>query len=120
YRGGPWEMNVATTTSAAVLETGIYEDPVDGAFRFYGLPGQGFGPLNVKYELGGGDESLVTKIVKLGAERRVADQFFGIAIQVDKPMTVTQLGQFDPGNNRGTYTLSLARADDNKVLAMAD
>jgi hypothetical protein len=120
YRGGPGEMNVATTTSAAGIETGIYEDPVDGAFRFYGVPGQGFGPLNVKYEVGGGDESLVTNIVKLGTERRVADQFFGMAIQVDTPMTVTQLGQFDPGNNRGIYTLSLVRADDNHVLATAD
>jgi hypothetical protein len=120
YRGGPWEMNVATTTSAARLETGIYEDPVDRAFRFYGVPGQGFGPLNVRYQVGVGDESLVTKIVKLGAERRVADQFFGIAIQLDKPITVTQLGQFDPGNNRGIYALSLVRADDNKVLATAD
>ncbi|MGA9472541.1 MAG: hypothetical protein WBV36_08755, partial [Terriglobales bacterium] len=31
-----------------------------------------------------------------------------------------QLGQFDPGNNRGSYTLSLIRADDNKVIAVAD
>ena len=35
-------------------------------------------------------------------------------------MTVTQLGQFDPGNNHGTYTLSLVRAEDGKVLATAD
>jgi hypothetical protein len=40
--------------------------------------------------------------------------------QLDKPMTVTSLGQFDPGNNLGTYTLSLLRADDGKVLATAD
>jgi hypothetical protein len=93
---------------------------VDGAFRFYGVPGQGFGPLNVKYQVGGGDESLVTKIVKLGAERRVVDQFFGMAIQLDEPTIITQLGQFDPGNNRGTYSLSVVRADDNKVLATAD
>lgn len=120
YRGGAGEMNMATTTSAARLETGIYEDPVDGAFRFYGVPGQGFGPLNVKYKLGGGEESLATKIVKLGAERRVADHFFGMALQLDEPMTITQLGQFDPGNNRGTYALSLIRAADNKVIATAD
>ena len=120
YRGGAGEMNVATTTSAASIETGIYEDPADGEFRFYGTPGQGFGPLNLKYQSGGGDESLVTKIVKLGAERRVASQFFGMAIQLDEPATITQLGQFDPGNNRGTYTLSLVRAEDNKVLATAD
>ena len=120
YRGGAGEMNLLTTTSAASLETGIYEDPLDGAFRYYGVPGQGFGPLNVKYQFGGGDEPLVTNIVKLGAERRVSDQFFGMAIQLDESMIVTQLGQFDPGNNRGTYTLSLVRADDNKVLATAD
>jgi len=120
YRGGAGEMNMATTTSAASLETGVYEDPVDGAVRFYGVPGQGFGPLNVRYQKSGRDQTLITKIVKLGAERRVADQFFGMAIQLDEPMTVTQLGQFDPGKNRGTYTLSLVRADDNQVLATAD
>ena len=68
---------MVTTTSAASLETGIYEDPVDGAFRFYGVPGQEFGPLNVKYPIGRGDESLVTKIVKLGAERRAQTGFSG-------------------------------------------
>jgi len=120
YRGGAGEMNVVTTTSAGSLETGIYEDPVDGASRYYGVPGQGFGPLNVKYQFRGGDESLVTGIVKLGAERKVSDQFFGMAIQLDEPMMITQLGQFDPGNNRGTYTLSLIRAGDNKVMATAD
>jgi hypothetical protein len=117
YHGGAGDMNMTTTTSAASLETGIYEDPVDGAVRYYGVPGQGFGPLNLKYQLGDGEESLVTNIVRLGRERRMADQFFGMAIQVDNAMTVTQLGQFDPGNNRGTYTLSLLRADDDKVLA---
>jgi hypothetical protein len=125
YRGGAGEMTTVTTTSAASLETGIYEDPVDGAFRFYGVPGQGFGPLNVKYQnvnyqSGAGDESLVTKIVKLGADRRVADRFFGMELQLDEPITVTQLGQFDPGNNHGTYTLSLVRAEDGKVLGTVD
>jgi hypothetical protein len=120
YRGGAGEMNILTTTSAASLETGIYEDPVDGAFRFYGVPGQGFGPLNVKYQVGADNESLITKIVGLGAERRVADRSFGIELEMDEPMTVTQLGQFDPGKNHGTYTLSLVRADDSKVLATVD
>jgi hypothetical protein len=120
YRGGAGEMNVVTTTSAAVLETGVYEDPIDGGFRFYGVPGQGFGPLNVKFERAAGhDESLIRQITKLGAERRAASQFFGMAIQLDTPQIVTQLGQFDPGNNHGSYTLSLVRADDNKVLATA-
>jgi len=120
YRGGAGEMNIMTTTSAATLATGIYEDPVDGAFRFYGVPGQGFGPLNVRYQVGAGDESLITKIVKLGAERRITDRSFGIELQLDEPMTVTHLGQFDPGNNHGTYTLSLVRAEDSKVLATVD
>jgi len=120
YRGGPGDMNVATTTSAATIESGLYEDPVDGAVRYYGVPGQEFGPLNVKYRGKVDDESLVTQIARLGAERRVTDKLFGMSIQLDQPMIVTELGQFDPGNNHGTYTLSLIRADDNKVVATAD
>jgi hypothetical protein len=122
YRGAAGDMNVVATTSAASLNTGIYEDPVDGAFRYYGVPGQEFGPLNVKYqkvgnEAGLSDESLVTKIARFGADELVADRYFGMELELDRPMTVTQLGQFDPGNNRGTYTLSLVRADDGRTLA---
>jgi hypothetical protein len=120
YRGGAGEMNTVTTTSAASIDTGLYEDPVDGTVRFYGVPGQGFGPLNVKYQSSADDESLVTSIVKIGADRRVGDHFFGMELQVDEPMIVTQLGQFDPGNNHGTYTLSLVRADDGKVLGTVE
>ncbi len=124
YRGGAGDMNVVATTSAASLETGVYEDPIDGAFRYYGVPGQEFGPLNVKYqEVGhraGAEESLVTKIAKLGADEPVAARYFGMELQLNRPMMVTQLGQFDSGNNRGTYTLSLVRADDGKTLATVD
>ena len=125
YRGAAGDMNVVATTSAASLNTGIYEDPVDGAFRYYGVPGQEFGPLNVKYqkvgnEAGVSDESLVTKIARFGADELVADRYFGMELELDRPMTVTQLGQFDPGNNRGTYTLSLVRADDGRTLATVD
>ncbi len=120
YRGDAGEMNVVETTSAASIGTGIYEDPVDGASRYYGVPGQEFGPLNLKYQSGAGEESLVTKVVQLGAERRVADRFFGMEFQLDKAMMVTSLGQFDPGTNHGTYTLSLVRADNGKVLTTAD
>jgi hypothetical protein len=120
YLGGAGEMNTVSTTTAASLETGVYEDPVDGAVRFYGVPGQEFGPLNVKYQRRATDESFVTKVVKRGVERRMQDRFFGMALQPDEPMTITQLGQFDPGYNRGTYTLSLVRAEDGAVLATAD
>jgi len=120
YRGGAGDMTEAITTSAARIETGIYEDPADGAIRYYGVPGQGFGPLNLKYRNGSGAESLVTKVVKLGADRPATGQFIGTAIQLDRPITVTELGQFDPGNNHGTYTLSIVRAEDGKVLVTAD
>ncbi len=123
YRGNAGDMNVVTTTSAASLESGIYEDPVDKAFRYYGVPGQEFGPLNVKYQKvneAAGDTSLITKIGKLGADQPVTDRYFGMELQPDEPMTITQLGQFDPGNNRGIYMLSLVRADDGKVLATVD
>ncbi len=120
YRGGAGEMNTVATTSAASLETGIYEDPFDGAARYYGVPGQAFGPLNVKYQMGNVEKSFVTRVVTLGAERRAEGRFFGMALQLDQPMTVTQLGQFDPGGNRGTYALSLVRAEDSQVLATVD
>jgi hypothetical protein len=119
YRGDAGVMNAVTTTSAATIANAIYQDTVDGAFRYYGVPGQEFGPLNVKYQSGTGDESLVTKIEKLGAERPVAAHFFGMALQLDQPIAITQLGQFDPGRNRGVYVLSVVRAVDNAVLATA-
>jgi hypothetical protein len=120
YRGDAGSMNVVTTTSAATIENGIYQDPVDADFRFYGVPGQAYGPLNVKYEVNANEESLTTQIVKLGAERHVADHFFGMALQPNAPMTITQLGQFDPGSNRGVYTLSVVRAEDHVVMATID
>ncbi len=120
YRGDAGAMNVVTTTSAAHLDTGIYEDPFDGGYGFYGVPGEVFGPLNVKYEAQSSEQSFVTKIDKVGAERQASDRFFGMAIQVDQPMTITELGQFDPGANAGTYTLSLVRAEDGVVLATAE
>lgn len=120
FFGAPGEMNTLSTTSAAHLETGIYQDPVDGMARYYGVPGQGFGPLNIKYRADGVDESFVTNVVKRGAEQRVQARFFGMSFQIDKPLTVTEIGQFDSGTNVGTYTLSLVRAEDNSVLATAD
>jgi hypothetical protein len=120
YRGGAGDMNMVTTTTAARIDNGIYQDPVDGAYRFYGVPRQEFGPLNVKYQSSAGEISLITKIVRLGAEKRVADRFFGMEIQPEASMTITQIGQFDPGNNHATYTLSLVRADDKAVLATVD
>jgi hypothetical protein len=120
YFGGAGDMNTVSTTAAASLETGVYEDPIDGATRFYGVPGQEFGPLNLKYQIGTTDEPFITKVVKRGAERRAQDRFFGMALQLDEPMTVTRLGQFDPGNSHGTYTLSLVRAEDSAVLASVE
>ena len=129
YRGGAGDMSMVTTTAAASVKTGVYEDFVDGASRFYGVPGQGFGPLNVKYQVDGQQRSLVTNIVRLGAERKVDGRSFGMALEPGEPMTITQLGQFDPGRspgqfemmgNRGTYTLSLVRAGDGAVLATVD
>jgi hypothetical protein len=43
-----------------------------------------------------------------------------MALQLDEPVTITQIGQFDPGYSHGTYTLSLVRAEDSAVLATAD
>ncbi len=101
YRGDSGGMNRVTTTSAGTLVTGIYQDLVDGAPRFYGVPGEVYGPLNVKYQSGSGDESLITSIVRPGAERRVTDHFFGMALQIGDSMTVTELGQLRPRQQSG-------------------
>jgi len=129
YRGGAGDMNMITTTSAAEVSNAIYEDPVDGAVRYYGAPGQSFGPLNIKYQDDGEERSLVAKIVRLGADKRVDSKFFGMELHPNGPLTITQLGQFEPGinlgqafptSNRGIFTLSVIRAENGAVLATAD
>ena len=121
YYGGPNEMNSVTTTSVASIDTGIYQDPIDGAIRFYGVTGQAFGPLNMKYQSGSADVSFVTSVPKVGGERPVTDRLFGMALQVDNPLILTQLGQFDPEDrNHGIYVLSVIRADDDKVVATTE
>ena len=121
YEGNAGEMNqVITTTKAASIESGVYEDPVDGLPRYYGVDNQQFGPLNLKYQVTDGDWPLVSKIERHGVRRVVTKKFFGMALQVSSPMTITALGQFDPGNNRGRYRLSVIRASDGKILGTGD
>ena len=121
YYGGPWEMTWITTTNIARADTGIYEDPIDGEYRYYGVPGEVFGPLNFKYKTGSGLASYVTSIWKLGRKRPVERKFFGMAIQLGKqPITITHLGQYVDVNTQGTYTLKVIRAEDGSVLASTD
>lgn len=118
YRGSPWEMNVVSTTSAASMDTGIYEDPADGGYGFYGVSGETYGPVNFRYQAGSDNRSYITAIEKVGGSEKVGKKFFGMAFQTgEEPLTITELGQYDPGANRGTYTLMLVRASDKKVIA---
>jgi hypothetical protein len=126
YEGAPWAMAELFTTKVATLDTGIYADPIDNGYRYYGVPGETYGPLNFRY-LGhdGVAESYVTQIGKRGATRQVDSGFFGMAFQVgDAPLTISELGQFAlsgvfKGDNRGTYSLELMRASDLTVVASA-
>ncbi len=129
YLGYPWSMTSVNTTSAAVIENAVYEDPWDGAVRLYGGRGQVFGPLNLKYQGQGQQDSLVQSVGQLGARVKVESRFFGMEMQPNQPLTVTELGQYDPqvgienvqsGRNQGTYTLSLIRADDGAVLGSTE
>ena len=117
YEGGPTQMTHVLTTNAARLDTGIYADPADNTHGYYGVSGEIFGPLNFRYQAQGGDQSFITHITKHGISNHVNAQFFGLAFQAgDEPMVISELGQFDPGNNRGVYSLSLLRAADKAVL----
>lgn len=121
YYGGPLNMSKVTTSGAAVMDTGIYQDPWDNQYRFYGVPGETYGPLNFKYQGASGDTSFVTSVMKLGEKKPVTDRFFGMAIQVDKnPIIITHLGQYSGDGQKGLYTLMVVRAEDGVVIGSTD
>jgi hypothetical protein len=121
YFGGAWEMCKLTTTDVAGTDTGIYEDLVDHEYRYYGVPGETYGPLNFKYETAGGPTSFVTSVEKLGRRRAVTDKFFGMAIQAgNESLTLTHLGRYAEPDTQGIYTLMVVRAQDGTILASAD
>ena len=117
FEGGPWQMSQISTTSTVTLDTGIYADPIDDAYRYYGVPGEVYGPLNFRYQTQDGEKSYATQIAKHGVTNHVGTRFFGMAFQTgNEPVTISELGQFDPSNNQGTYSLMLIRAADSTVL----
>jgi hypothetical protein len=121
YFGGSGTMCKLTTSEVARLDTGIYEDLVDHEYRYYGVPGEAYGPLNFKYASEGGPKSFVTFVEKLGRRQTVKDKFFGMAIQGgEEPLTITHLGQYAERDAQGVYTLMLVRAEDGAILTSAD
>ena len=120
YEGGPTQMAGVVTTKAAGLDTGIYSDPTDGSYGYYGVPGEIYGPLNFRYHTLQGEQSYVTQIGKHGVSEHVNEKFFGMALQTGaEPLTISELGQYDPGKNQGTYSLMLVRASDKTILGSA-
>lgn len=138
YYGAVDAMCAVLTTEVAAVDTGIYQDPTDGRYGFYGVSGEVFGPLNFKYQSGSGEASYVTSVVSLGGGQSVKDRFFGMAIQMNKdPIILTHLGlyaggsgrdadssknigRFSDSNSRGTYSLMVVRAEDGAVLTVVD
>ena len=43
YEGGTWSMTQIFTTNAAMPDTGIYADPIDNEYRYYGVPARPMG-----------------------------------------------------------------------------
>jgi hypothetical protein len=120
YEGGPTQMPAFFTTNAAAPDTGIYSDPIDGSYRYYGVPGEAYGPLNFRYRSSQSEQTYITQIVRHGVAEHVTDKFFGMAIQTGRQaLTISELGQYDPGNNHGTYSLMLVRASDKVILGSA-
>ncbi len=118
FEGGPTQMAQVFTTDVATPDTGIYSDPIDHEYRYYGVPGECFGPLNFRYSTAQGEESFVTQVEKPGLSNKVGTQFFGMSFQAGaNPLTITELGQFNSRNNRGVYSISLLRESDKTVLA---
>lgn len=128
YEGHSWSMTQIFTTGAATPDTGIYADPIDNEYRYYGVPGETYGPVNFRYQGQSGERAFVTEIGQHGTLRKVDTEFFGLAFQLgDEPLIISELGQYDPGgrngfsenSNQGTYSLMLVRASDKAVMASA-
>jgi hypothetical protein len=120
YEGGPIDMVQVVTSNIVTSDTGIYADPIDKEYRYYGFPGEIFGPLSFRYSSARGEESYVRHVAKSGAVRKMDTPFFGMAFQMgSEPVTISELGQFDFGANRGTYLLEIIRAEDKKVIGSA-
>jgi hypothetical protein len=126
YEGGAGSMAQIFTTNVAMPDTGIYADPIDNEYRYYGVPGETYGPVNFRYQGQHGEQSFVTEMGKHSALRKVDRNFFGLAFQVgEEPLIISELGQCDPGgrngfsknSNQGTYSLMLIRGSDKTVLA---
>ena len=122
YEGSTWNMSEIATTNVATSDTGIYADPIDNEYRYYGVPGETYGPLNFRYLGHGGEESFVTQISKHGAVRPVTSDYFGMAFQIgEEPLIISELGQYAPGGqdggNQGSYSLMLIRASDKAIVA---
>jgi hypothetical protein len=128
FQGVPSGMCLLSTTNAAVMESGIYQDPTDGEYRYYGNGNEVFGPVNFKYQTTTGEASYATGIAKTGQVKPATDRFFGLAIQPAKePLVITGLGlivrprQLEVGaDNTGKYRLSIVRADDRQVIASVE
>jgi hypothetical protein len=121
YYGGPGNMCKLTTTEVARLDTGIYEDLVDHQYRYYGVPGEAYGPLNFKYATAGELKSYATSVEKPGGQQPVKGRFFGMAIQIGSELiTITHLGQYAARDAEGVYTLMIIRAEDAAILASTD
>ena len=120
YEGAPTQMAGVVTTKAAASDTGIYSDPTDNSYGYYGVPGEVYGPLNFRYHAPQGEQTFVTQIVKHGSSEHVDEKFFGMAIQTGaEALTIAELGQYDPGKNKGSYSLMLVRASDKSILGSA-
>jgi hypothetical protein len=128
YLGGTWNMCTLATENAATIDTGIYEDPIDGEYRYYGATGEVYGPINFKFQRAGTEASYVKEIVKRGAVEPVSNRLFGMAIQPSsEPLVITQLGLGGTGRNawdlaasKGRYRISILRADSRKEVASAE
>lgn len=121
YEGGPTSMARVITTDVAAADAGIYADPIDNDQRYYGVPGEVYGPLNFRYRSASSEGTYITQIVKHGALKEVKSGFFGMAFQMGKePITISELGQYEPEvrdtGNQGVYSLMIIRANDKTVL----
>jgi len=129
FQGVPSAMCLVSTTAAAAIESGAYQDPIDGESRYYGFGDEIFGPVNFRYASAGGETSFVTGIAKAGAVRPATGRGFGLAVRPGTAgLVITELGLISRtrdewrggAQNSGKYRLSIVRADNRQEVAAAE
>lgn len=120
--GDQWHDLYSTVsgTSVATINNAVYQTG-PSTFVAAGSTGNGYGPLNFKYQTASSDTSLVTGVGSFDTLRNNSGLSVGMKITVGgSNIAVTQIGRYFVSGNTGTHTLYIYKVSDNSLVASAN